>query len=150
MVRVRALEEEQSLAALEAAVSEVRRLEGVLDVAGARARIGRELVHRSAETGEALERVTGLAEERMAMQAARFLTEDLEEARELAEEARAQFLARRVEKRQAEALLDAALKNETARQARRLQQDVEDWDRARRMRGESQQVPTKADPSTHG
>jgi flagellar biosynthesis chaperone FliJ len=135
-VRVRELEEEQSMAALEAALNEVRRLEAALETVERRARTGRELIRRAAETGEILDRVIGLAELQGAYQAVESLQDDLEEARARVSAAQEDFLARRVEHRQAKTLVEDALMRARVVQERRNQQETDDWHRARSLREE--------------
>lgn len=142
---MRALEEELCLSALEAAMNDVRRLDTELETAAERARMGRELVYRSSETGEVLDRSAGLAEVRMAERVAQILKDNLEDAQEIVEVRRAEYLASRVERRQAEVLLQSERKREEVELARRLQQGVEDWDRARRIRGTRTHSSASAD-----
>ena len=89
------------------------------------------MICRSAGTGDALERVGGLADVHFAMLAADELRDDLEEARMAIVEARASYLACRIARRQAEALLEEIGKQKERARMRREQGTLEDWHRVR-------------------
>jgi len=133
---IRELEEEQSRLALESALGELNRLETALAVTAERDRQGRGLIVASAQTGRLPDRVAGLEEARSAAR----LTEALYGKRETAQLEvawlRQSFLARRVERRQAETLIQGAEALDAVEAARRSQQALDDWYRSRPAREE--------------
>jgi aspartokinase len=121
------MEEEQCKAALESAMGELSRLERMMCGAQDRARGGRQLIAASARSGELTDRLAGVEELRAAGRHAQALTARIAPAKREAAELREIFLAKRVERRQAETLL----REDEARQAveadRRAQHSVDDW-----------------------
>ena len=139
LVRVRQLEEERALAELEAALADAREIEGELEAAGQGAREGRRMVHAGVLAGEPASRIAGLELAARSQQQALELASELDQANADAERMRQRFLACRVERRQAAALLDEAAAREEADQRRRIQQEMDDWHRNQRYRAERAQ-----------
>lgn len=131
LLRIRDLEEEQGRIALEAAMGDLRRLEHAQAAAADRDRRGRRLVDASVRTGELHDRLAGLEE----MQASRRLELALDpfiadadlEAAELREE----YLKKRIERRQAETLIQEAVARDALDGERRSQHGLDDWFRNR-------------------
>lgn len=134
LLRIRDLEEEQKRVALESAMGELRRLENALETAMTRNRRGRGLVDASARSGELIDRQAGLVESQTAMRYAVILSERIVEAEREAARMRGEFLAKRIERRQAETLIEEAKKGEAIDQVRRSQQSLDDWHRVRLYR----------------
>jgi hypothetical protein len=141
LLRVLALEEEQRQSVLESAVGELRRLERALDSAAERERGGRRLLAASAASGELTDRVAALEETRAAKRRAATLRPWIEEAAEEVLELREAYLAKRVERRQTETLLQAAEAAKALEDARRSQQSLDDWYLNRRNRKPVAQAP---------
>jgi flagellar export protein FliJ len=127
LLHIRELEEEQSRAALEQAVAERNRLEQALRSAGEHEREGRRLVVRSTMTGQVWERFAGLAESRTAEKNSRLLAAQIELAAEEVAALRAELIRKRVERRQAETLVEGARAHQAVENARREQQSLDDW-----------------------
>jgi hypothetical protein len=136
LLRIRELEEEQSRLALESAMGEVHRLEHAQAANFERGRGGRRLVHASARSGEFRDRLAGLEETRAAERLALLLTPRIAEATEEAAGLREDYLSSRVERRQAETLIEEAQALETADAERRSQQGLDDWYRNRLHRAD--------------
>lgn len=127
LLRVRALEEEQSRLALEAELGELRRLESALHGTEERERRGRELVHDSAKSGEALDRIAGIEESKAASRAGFLLKSRVESAGAMVADLQEEFIEKRVERRQAETLVGEIEAREMIEQGRRSQQRLDDW-----------------------
>jgi predicted nucleic acid-binding Zn-ribbon protein len=134
LLRIRTLEEEQCRIELESAQHELSRLEKALSSAGERASSGRALIAASAVDGELLGRLAGLEEAGSAARHASALRPRIVHAAQEAAALRQQFLDRRVERRQAETLVEEAAAREHLNADRRSQQAHDDWYGARRHR----------------
>ncbi len=134
LLRIRELEEEQSRQALESALGELNRLENAMAATAERDRRGRQMITRSAYTGELSDRLAGLEESRAAARIANVLGEKREAAECEASGLRQNYLARRVERRQAEALIDEATARDALEAGRRGQQAQDDLHRLRLLR----------------
>jgi hypothetical protein len=134
LLRIREIEEEQRRLALESALGELRNLERARDGAGVRERKGRELVGASAVSGELADRQAGhlesvAARRHMRAMAPRIAASKAEEMR-----LRQEFLEKRVERRQAETLIEESAAKDAAQTGRRGQQGLDDWFGSRRHR----------------
>lgn len=138
LLRVLELEEEQRQTALTAALGEVHRLERALDAAEERERAGRHLVTHSILQGELEDRLAGLEEARAGLRTREVLTPRKAEAAAIAAERREQFLAKRVERRQAETLIESAEAQEALLNSRRRQAALDEWFLNRRQAKEAQ------------
>jgi hypothetical protein len=127
LLRVLHLEEEETRRALESAVGDLRLLEGALAAAAQRERSGRALVLRSAVTGELVDRLAGLEESLAAVRRASILGPRLHEAAQQVAARREVFLSKRVERRQAETLVEEAAARDALGAARRTQRELDDW-----------------------
>jgi flagellar biosynthesis chaperone FliJ len=136
LLRIRNLEEEQSRTALEAGMAELRALEAVLVDTVVRDRRGRRLVEASAETGELPDRLAGLEEQHAAGRWQRGLAPRIQNAEQDVASLREEYLARRVERRQAETLVEKSVARAAAEVDRRSQQGLDDWFRNRLHRDE--------------
>jgi hypothetical protein len=134
LLAVRALAEEQRRAALEAALGAERRLEAALEQAGVRNRRGRRLVEESARSGQTTDRLAGVEETRGAESQAAALEGLIEAAREQTAQQRQSYLDKRIERRQAETLLEEAAARERLEQERRAQQSLDDWGQSQRRK----------------
>jgi phage protein D len=134
LLRIRDLEEEQHRLALESALGELHSLENALVATTARARRGRELVHASANAVECTDRQAGLVETSTARRHALVLRPRVASAEESAAGLREEFLEKRVERRQAETLIQETEARDAIEAGRHGQQGLDDWYRSRMFR----------------
>jgi hypothetical protein len=135
LLHIRQLEEEQCRAALESALAEQQRLQEALTVAMDRNRRGRLLVATSAYSAELTDRLAGLEESHAAQRLAEILSVRIEVAQQNVIGIRQSYLAKRVERRQAETLIEQHEKETAIVADRRSQQSQDDWHRSRIHRG---------------
>ncbi len=126
LLRVLSLEEEETRRALESALNDLRRLENALAAAQARNRAARGLIVRSAVTGELADRLAGLEESLAAARRAAALKPRLRDAEQQVAARREVYLAKRVERRQAETLVDEAAARDALETERRTQRSFDD------------------------
>ena len=131
LLRIRELEEEQGRIALEAAMGDLSRLRNAQAATAERGRRGRRLVSSSAVTGEFPDRLAGLEETRGAERLAAALAPRIADADEEVANLREDYLARRVERRQAETLIVEAEARDALDADRKSQQALDDWFRNR-------------------
>jgi hypothetical protein len=150
LLRVLHLEEEESRRALESALGELRRLENALAAAATRDRSGRGLVLQSAVTGELADRLAGLEESLAAARRTAALHPRIRDAEQQVSARRELYLSKRVERRQAETLVEEAAARDALQAARRAQHSLDDWhlNRLRRAEDESTTDVSRADPSS--
>jgi len=127
LLRMRNLEEEQYRAALESALAEQHRLENAFATARLRERAGRRQITRSAAGGAPPDRIAGLVEEEAGRRAAAVFARRVAEAELRVAHLRQLYLAKRVERRQAETVLREAEALALAQNTRRAQQSLDDW-----------------------
>lgn len=146
LLRVLHLEEEQNRRTLEAALGELHSLERALQAAADQDRGGRRLIAASAQSGDLIDRIAGLEEGYTAARRAALLRPRIQESAERAAALREDYLAKRVERRQAETLVREAEAAEAAEAARRSQQSLDDWYLNRLHRSAT---PEKSPTATH-
>ena len=134
LLQVRELEEELSQTALDAAVGDLRRMELALGSARERERNGRRQVTASASTGELVDRITGLEETRAALRRATALRPRIAETELEVAQRRQEFLAKRMERRQAETLIRKTETEDAVEAGRRTQRELDDWFLSRAQR----------------
>jgi len=145
LLRIRELEEEQNRLALESALGELNRLEHALTETIERKRRGRSLVLASAQTGQVMDRIAGFEETRSASLHAVALGPRIEAKEEDITARREEFLMKRVERRQAETLIQENEALEAIEDGRRGQQALDDWYGSRQYREEADaESPTSA------
>jgi flagellar export protein FliJ len=127
LLRIRNLEEEQERLALESALGELRQLENALKATVERAHRGRVLVGMSARSGELPDRLAGLEETRAAARHRDVLTPRIADAELDVAALRQEYLARRIERRQAETLIEKTEAQDAVEAGRRGQQALDDW-----------------------
>jgi hypothetical protein len=127
LLRIRELQEEQSRLALESALGELHRLEHALTATFARDRRGRSLIQASAQTGHLTDRLAGLEETRSASLHAAALRPRIDGMGEEVTDRRLEFLSKRVERRQAETLIQETEARDAIEAGRRGQQALDDW-----------------------
>ncbi|MGP8271135.1 MAG: hypothetical protein ACLQLH_13790 [Terracidiphilus sp.] len=127
LLHIRNLEEEQGRLVLESALSDLRQLENALEKTVVRARSGRRLVGTSAHSGELEDRQAGIEETRAAGRHAEALKPRIADAELDVATLRQEFLARRIERRQAETLILETDARDAVDRGRRGQQALDDW-----------------------
>jgi predicted GIY-YIG superfamily endonuclease len=136
LLQILEAQEEECRAAMEQARTELRRLEQAFRRCVERERGGRQLVAASAVTGETMDRIAGLEEQRAGKFIAAALAVRLRAAQQTIEARRSEFLGKRVERRQTETLIEEAEVKEAVEAGRRAQRDLDDWFLARRKTDE--------------
>lgn len=132
LLKVLEIQEEECRAAMESARAEFRQLEWALTRNVERERGGRRLVSASAVTGEITDRIAGIEEARTAMRIAAALAPRIAEAQLAAQARQREFLGKRVERRQAETLIEEAEALNKTEAGRRAQRDLDNWYLSRR------------------
>ncbi len=127
LFEVRSLEEELSQAALEEALSSVRKLKAALQKAKERERSGRRQVTASAGSADAVDKIAGLEEMRAGSRYATVLEPRIAEMEAEVVTKRQQFLAKRTARRQAETLIKKIEDSDAVVAGRRAQQGLDDW-----------------------
>lgn len=128
LLRVRGLEEEQHRSELESALAELRRMEAALRACAARELRGRELM---CALDGAAERQAGHVEVITAQRHAQLLEERKLDVEREAMRLRDVFLEKRIERRQAETLVEEARGQEELRMGHRAQQGLDEWHAAK-------------------
>ncbi len=131
LLKIRDLEEEQHRLTLESAMGELRRLENALVATARRDKRGRALVGKSASSGELPDRLAGLVESRAAQLGAAVLTPRIAASKSQAVGLRDMYLQKRIERRQAETLIEETEAKDVLEAERRTQQGLDDWYRSR-------------------
>lgn len=127
LLRVLELEENQRKNELEAAVGELRSLERALQAAGERKRRGRLLVVESFSSGEVADRIAGVEEARSAERLGSYLEDRIFDAEAVVDERREALVAKRIERRQTETLVEEAEAREAREAAHRSQNALDEW-----------------------
>jgi hypothetical protein len=131
LVRIRDLEEEQCRIVLESAVGDLKRLRHAQAATVEQDRRGRRLVDASAHSGELPDRLAGMEETRAAVRLALVLAPRIEDTEQDVENLREDFLAKRVERRQAKTLVEEGGAQDALASERRSQQALDEWFRNR-------------------
>ncbi len=131
---VRSVEEEQRRRLLEAAVARLKSLEQARDAALQAEKRGRSLLTAGAIAGAMADRQAGLVEAETARRRARVLAAHITTSQKESDARRREFLEKRVERRQAETLVEEAQAREELESGRKSQQRVDDWYGARSHR----------------
>lgn len=147
LLRIRKLEEEQCQAALELALAQLHQLERTLAGTAEHDRQGRRMVAEGAQAGEAWKRFAGLLQSHSAGKSALRLVAQIASAADEVETLRSRFLAKRVERRQAETLVEEARARHAVEVSRRAQQGTDDWYLNRRS-GKREQADAPASASS--
>ena len=127
LLRIRDIQEEQSRLVLESALSQLHRLENAMSATVERDRQGRSLVQASAQTGEFTDRLAGIEETRAAGRHAAALEPRIDATGDEVAGLRQEFLLKRVERLQAETLIQETEAREAVESDRRSQQALDEW-----------------------
>jgi flagellar export protein FliJ len=130
---VRKIEEQQQEAELNEVTAELYRLRGMLDRVHQRIETARALASASIGNGMIEDRFSALEETVLLGRLATVLVKKVKLADQRLLEARAQLLAKRIERRQVETLLDAAQRQVEKDENRKSQQSLDEWYRLRRV-----------------
>jgi hypothetical protein len=131
---LRRLEEQNEAALLGQAKQHLERTEEALQETKLRQRTGRALIQASFKTGDTEDRLAGLEEIANAKRKASALSAAKLSAEDAVQRAHRQFFSKRVERCQAESLLDAALQEDAAIAQRRSQSALDEWHRTAHRR----------------
>jgi flagellar biosynthesis chaperone FliJ len=121
------IEEEQAKRAFQAAMVEYRQLERRMSAALHSEKSGRQLVSASAVNNSLTDRLAGLEQSKLSARHAAELKSRMERAAKLVAENRELYLGKRIERRQAETLIDEARAAAQVEAGRRGQQVLDDW-----------------------
>jgi flagellar biosynthesis chaperone FliJ len=146
LLRIRELQEEQSRLALESALAELHRLEHALAATFERKRRGRSLVLSGIQTGQLMDRLAGFEETRSASLHAAALGPIIDGMGDEVTNRREEFLVKRVERRQAETLIQETEVQDAIDAGRRGQQTLDDWYSSRLYR-DADREETHAQPA---
>jgi hypothetical protein len=146
LLRIRELEEEQNRLVLESALGELNRLERALAATLVREREGRKLVEASARSNQLMDRLAGLEEARSAGLHAIALGPRIDAQQAEAAARRLDFFAKRVERRQAETLIEETEAREAIEAGRRGQQSIDNWFSSRQFREDAKVEPSQPPP----
>jgi flagellar biosynthesis chaperone FliJ len=144
LLRVRELEEEQCRLALEAASAELNKLQNAMASAFERGRRGRRLIAASAGSGELSDRLSGIEEIRTSARFVEVLQPHIAKQEEVVALRRQEFMAKRLERRQAETLIEKMAEEQAIVEGRRSQQALDDWFSNKLYREGAQQEPSSA------
>lgn len=134
LCEIRRAEEEQTQAAMELAITELQHLETALLRNHECATRARALIASSAHTGEFVDRIAGLEDIRAAERTARGLATRVDAAEKKVQRKRQEFLDKRIERRQVEAVCEAMRAQGAAELTRKSQVVLDDWHRSQRNR----------------
>ncbi len=137
LLRVLELEEEQRKNALEAAVGELRRIEQAQAATVEREHRGRALVLSSFRSGEIADRIAGTEETRSALHLGEYLVARRTSAEAIVSERRAELVAKRIERKQTETLVEEAARREAQEQAHRAQSSLDEWYLSKQRRNQA-------------
>lgn len=125
--RIREIEEEQKRLQLAAAMTTLNRLTTAREAAILGARDGRNLIAASVASGDMADRQAGLVQTESEQRRARMLDIQIVQWREESIERRHDFLAKRVERRQVETVLQHQEDRDKLEAARKSQSTIDDW-----------------------
>jgi hypothetical protein len=138
LLHVRDVEEEQLRMALESAFGELRSLEQARVSFVSRERAGRQLLAASAHTIETADRTAALVEVRFAARCAESLVSRIVAAESIVMHARQAYLAKRIERLQAQTLIEEAQAQDAIESGRSIQRALDDTYGAARHREQSE------------
>lgn len=127
LLQVLEIQEEHCRGVLEAARAELKRFEQALTRSVERGRSGRLLVAQSAASGEITDRIAGIEETQVAKRIATALAPRIAESESAVNLLQREFLAKRIERRQAETLIEEAETLDRVEAGRRAQRDLDNW-----------------------
>lgn len=150
LLRLRGMEEDRRRLALEEGLLRLRSLEEARDAASAKDRQGRELMRTSAVSGQLADRVSALAETAAGCRQVQALAPLIAGSEAEGLRLRQEFAERRMQRRQAETLVDETLELDQAESERRSQQALDDWYGSRRFRELNGSKQDEESPTSSG
>jgi flagellar export protein FliJ len=126
LLGIREAEEQHRRSLLDGATAELHRLENAIRNAEERSRLGRARIASSVQSGDAEDRVAGLEEIAASDRLRAALLRRTAAAKKQVDELRREYLAKRIERRQAETLVDVAKAKEAVELNRRAQRELDD------------------------
>jgi flagellar biosynthesis chaperone FliJ len=130
LLDIRQAEERQSRNLMESVVLELRSLENISEDTHKRRKHARGLITTSLSTGDGLDRTAAIEEMAISERVATALQKKIEAIELQVERLRQDFLAKRIERRQVETLIDQAKAQEAIDSKRSTQIAMDDWYRA--------------------
>jgi flagellar biosynthesis chaperone FliJ len=148
LFRIRELEEEQSRLALDASLSELRRLEAALRGAEQQRRRATQTVNQGVCAGSLAERMAGLEEEASSERLSSALGLWIEELHAKINALREVYRVKSLQRRQAETLVDEAEARSRMDAARHEQAGLDDWygNRTHARKGDEPRDPLETGP----
>jgi flagellar biosynthesis chaperone FliJ len=134
LLHIRGVEEEQRRRSLESALAQLKALEHARHAALQMDKRGRARVSASVVSGAIADRQAGQFESEMGRRRARMLAARIADTEKEAVARHQEFLEKRIERRQAETLVEEAQAREDLESGRRSQRSIDDWYGARRRR----------------
>ena len=146
LLRIRQLEEERAQMNLQTALAELQKLKDTRIASLERGRKGRVLVNASAGSGELSDWFSGLEEIRAAFRLNEMLSARITVAESTIARLREGFMAKRIERRQAETLLEKIEAQNAIKTGRRSQDALDDWYRLQSRRAKGNNGKADRDP----
>lgn len=134
LLSVRQLEEQQSRLELESAVAELQERQAALMHNAERNSTGRRIFSTGVRNDMLTDRLAGIEEQRASARHAVRLRERVNEADQRVQILRDSYLATRIERQQAQTLIEEMAERDAQEALRRAQQDMDDWYRGRSLR----------------
>lgn len=151
ILQIRQVEEDHLKARLEAALAKLARLVDSEKATLERERRGRALLLEAIHSDQLQDRHAEMLEIGLAQKLRRATSLKIEEAREAVRQVRAQYMAKRAERRQLETLIEAKRAREAHKASRRQQETVDGQYTSRRFRVSTAKKPlTTSLDGTHG
>jgi hypothetical protein len=152
LLRVLELEEEQRRAQMEETLADLQRLKRALTNAREQEHRGRHMVAEGARANDVVERLAGAEKSRTALRRSTALRPRMAESEKAAGERREKFLEKRIERRQAEAMIERCKAAERAESTRRGQRFLDDWflSKMRQCEASARKDPREQDTGERG
>jgi flagellar export protein FliJ len=147
LLGIREAEEQHRRTLLELATAELHRLESVLKNAEERSRLARAKIASSVQSGVTEDRIAALEEIAAADRLRRATLRRFDATQEQVAELRRELIAKRIERRQSETLVDAARAQEEIESNRRVQRELDDQHLRRRSNTKRVMKPNQQEPS---
>jgi hypothetical protein len=143
LFHIRRLEEDQRRGTLEAAVAKLNLLVHAREQAAEMEIEGRAHMVEGAASGELVDRVAGLVQTDVARRRRQMLVPRIASAEAHAADCRREFLEKRVQRKQTEALIEEATARHELESERRSQRNLDDWFGARMHRQTNDEEPPR-------
>jgi|SRR5579872_496477 len=131
LLHIRELQEEHTRSELKDSLRELERLHVALAAARTQAVRGRNLVNESFRSGGLTDRIAGLEEEGIANRLGNSIAPTIAITETTTTRLREQYLAARIQRRQAETLVRDILRADSVNETKGAQSDLDEWFRSR-------------------